>query len=69
MKIRTEEHAFIFEEYEYTIPDDFYFPLEAFKEMTDEEQLHYLQSNDFDCERIYWEYGDESRIDNIEIIE
>lgn len=67
MKIRTEEHSFIFEEFTYTIPDDFDFP-QDFEEWTDDEQIHYLNVQGFDAERTHWEYGDESRLDNLEII-
>lgn len=69
MKIRTEEHAFIFEEFEYTIPDDFPFPLDEFNDMTDDEKVHYLNTQGFDAHRTHWEYGDESQVDSIEIIE
>lgn len=70
MKIRTEERAVIFETFEYEIPDDFEFPLDTFmNDWTDEEQLQYLQSSSFECNRIGWEYSSESYLDNIDVIE
>ncbi len=69
MKIRTQERSDIFETFEYEIPESFDFPLDEFLLWDGDQKLSYLQRNEFESDRIGWEYGDNSVLDSVDVID
>lgn len=68
MKIRTQETAHLYEEYEYDMGEDFQLPAD-FANWNKETQLLYLNRNCLDCNRVEWDYADGGTLDEYEIVE